>query len=679
MLRSISRHVGHPALLLTAAAILAAAPTRASGPMEVVSRWGGDCMDVAVRGERCYIGSGPRLILLDVSIPTSPQKLDELEFDGLVGGIVLDVDRAYVATRGAVQIIDISDPNALAPLGSLATPIGGAIAAARDRLYLRPAMPVTGDTILAFDVADPQHPTQVGTFRAGNSLSAIVASGDLLFISGGFSGVLIVDFSIPASPATVAVIPAGVAGTGSILTRGELLFVKIGPALRVIDVQNPADPRTIGEYEFEPGERPQYYALAGDRLYAADDGRTRVIDLSDPTSPQSIGVMEHLCGALAAWGNFVYVADRGAGLLIVDAADPQSASIVATFDASTHVRFLGLSEDKLFVSGWGPTLQVLDVSNPVTPTFAGEFDAEEFPHPIAVSGPYVFRPRMGGLDVFYLWNLELIDFPVGRLYFEDWWWWCDRLLVQGGRLYAAGHGVSVFDIADPIHPRLLSTTPNPGGTSGGMAADGDLLYVATGYAGLSIFDVTDPAAPMQIALFDTPGVAEDVALSGHLAIIADYDYVLIVDVSDPTQPALVRSIRTRERSWEVETIGDTAVIGMETGEVRALDLTDPANPRTVASVQTPSRPYELVARGEYVYAGDGDGGLAILRFAPRGDLNCDGMRDNQDIDPFVLALLDPAAYKSAFPDCYRLAADMNEDGAVDNSDLDAFVRMLTGP
>ena len=65
--------------------------------------------------------------------------------------------------------------------------------------------------------------------------------------------------------------------------------------------------------------------------------------------------------------------------------------------------------------------------------------------------------------------------------------------------------------------------------------------------------------------------------------------------------------------------------------------------------------------------------------AARGDLNCDGAVDAFDIDPFVLALTDPAGYQAAFPDCNILNGDCNGDGVVDAFDIDPFVELLTGP
>jgi len=61
-----------------------------------------------------------------------------------------------------------------------------------------------------------------------------------------------------------------------------------------------------------------------------------------------------------------------------------------------------------------------------------------------------------------------------------------------------------------------------------------------------------------------------------------------------------------------------------------------------------------------------------------GDMNCDGSVDGFDIQPFVLALTDPAGYANQYPDCDINNADVNEDGAIDGFDVQPFVELLTG-
>lgn len=68
----------------------------------------------------------------------------------------------------------------------------------------------------------------------------------------------------------------------------------------------------------------------------------------------------------------------------------------------------------------------------------------------------------------------------------------------------------------------------------------------------------------------------------------------------------------------------------------------------------------------------------VTRTPGRGDLNCDGRVDFDDIDPFVTALSGEAGYNAAHPGCRWLNADCNLDGVVDFDDIDPFVALLAG-
>jgi PKD repeat protein len=67
---------------------------------------------------------------------------------------------------------------------------------------------------------------------------------------------------------------------------------------------------------------------------------------------------------------------------------------------------------------------------------------------------------------------------------------------------------------------------------------------------------------------------------------------------------------------------------------------------------------------------------ATIRIRARGDLNCDGAIDFFDIDPFLLALFDPAGYALAHPACTAALADLNADNLVNFFDIDPFLVCL---
>lgn len=61
-----------------------------------------------------------------------------------------------------------------------------------------------------------------------------------------------------------------------------------------------------------------------------------------------------------------------------------------------------------------------------------------------------------------------------------------------------------------------------------------------------------------------------------------------------------------------------------------------------------------------------------------GDMNCDCAVNVLDINAFVLALSDPAAYAAMFPSCNIMFGDINGDGFVNVLDINAFVALLAG-
>ncbi len=86
----------------------------------------------------------------------------------------------------------------------------------------------------------------------------------------------------------------------------------------------------------------------------------------------------------------------------------------------------------------------------------------------------------------------------------------------------------------------------------------------------------------------------------------------------------------------------------------------------------------LVAGGRFMTAG----GLSAPKIAAwtacplLGDLNCDGTLDAFDVEAFVLALVDPAAWAAAYPGCDPMLGDINGDEVLDLSDIPPFAALL---
>jgi agmatine deiminase len=61
-----------------------------------------------------------------------------------------------------------------------------------------------------------------------------------------------------------------------------------------------------------------------------------------------------------------------------------------------------------------------------------------------------------------------------------------------------------------------------------------------------------------------------------------------------------------------------------------------------------------------------------------GDVNCDGVVNFGDINPFIMTLTDPEGWQTLYPECHLLNADANGNGSVSFDDINPFIALLTG-
>jgi len=100
----------------------------------------------------------------------------------------------------------------------------------------------------------------------------------------------------------------------------------------------------------------------------------------------------------------------------------------------------------------------------------------------------------------------------------------------------------------------------------------------------------------------------------------------------------------------------------------------PASASTQARVRVRAF-YDGSLYGNWDYS---NANFAIVPGATIGDLNCDGVVNAADVDPFILALANPAAYTAQFPGCPQNRGDANTDLLVNGDDVEPFLEILLG-
>lgn len=162
------------------------------------------------------------------------------------------------------------------------------------------------------------------------------------------------------------------------------------------------------------------------------------------------------------------------------------------------------------------------------------------------------------------------DTLVGNVYFGE----QHGLVLEG--MYGYGvhalHGLSVFDLSDPLRPTELANIPIFGGTL--LVRHEDLLIVGDDtYLPVQLVDTRDPANPQVLSEIDI--YPESVCVDGDTLFIVSGDYMSVFDISDPSMPAFIDRIRLPRwmRHGQFDVVGGQ-VYANRGGRISVFELQD---------------------------------------------------------------------------------------------------------
>jgi len=257
----------------------------------------------------------------------------------------------------------------------------------------------------------------------------------------------------------------------------------------------------------------------------------------------------------------------------------------------------------------GPTLTILDISDPLHPAQVG---STELPEP---EGP---------------------GFP--RAFVSD-------IYVADGYAYVAAYesGLRIIDVSDPTAPLEVGVyqpplrnwndfpsipSPDPPRYMFQEGARGVIVrreatgqtyaYVAAYAAGLRVVDVSDPTTPIEVGIYEyeLPAAPTAVTVRDNYAYVAaGRGGLRVMDISDPTAPVEVSASTTELNwSWDVE-VADRAssrlaylaeghcdgMFGCH-GGLRVVDVSSPDSPTQIVPASTPGGISLAIALAEdYAY------------------------------------------------------------------------------
>lgn len=179
--------------------------------------------------------------------------------------------------------------------------------------------------------------------------------------------------------------------------------------------------------------------------------------------------------------------------------------------------------------------------------------------------------------------------------------------VGGAIVYIADHdyGIRVVDISDPENPGLTDSLALPGNAVR-LTLYENHLYIGAKSAGMYILNVDDPAHPVQVGHLGLAGKTMKIIVEDSIAYVGDKTEMLkIVDVSDPAAPESIGCALTGGLLSVVKK--DDYVYAIGGYDVYVVDVTDPTSPAIVDTTPTQGTCIDATIYGDDVFiAGEYD-------------------------------------------------------------------------
>ena len=263
--------------------------------------------------------------------------------------------------------------------------------------------------------------------------------------------------------------------------------------------------------------------LNGRRAYVAAEKTLTIFDISNLTAPRrhgSYSFPEKIWGFVVI-DSRVYVAADFFGLGILDVSDPDAPALLGAVKTPGQVKNVDVSGTTAVLADHMSGVDLVDVSDARGPVSLGSVYLDGYSRDVAVLGPLAYA--VDDPSGFYVLDLAQTDSwePMSALQSAD-GPHIVEVSANAPRPLAVllGHGtLQVYDLSTPTEPVHRSTYATPGGALR-VALDGAHAYVADGVNGLLVVDLEDPEAPRVIGNYRPAEPVRDVAVSGHLTLIA---------------------------------------------------------------------------------------------------------------------------------------------------------------
>jgi len=572
----------------------------------------GSCMwqqmsDVFVCGDSVWCSFQDGLWLIDISDISYPEFLSRIYTPSYtlkqgqimgVNDILIEGDYVYIGDHEGVRIINKNSMELVSTYSLRRA----------HTLYLRGTdlFVVDGTGFFVLDVQDPEEPDSVGFYEKLGAVGLDI-SGNYAFVSStGGAGFIVLDITTPENPTFVSELTE-ICCTNKLIEQDGYAYLASGPTgFNIVNVIDPLNPFLVSNIDFDGSVmriamiNSQYIVVSvsspdkiavidvsdpdnpfvavsygrsgnlfvdGDRLFETGSNSIKIQDIQDPLNfvlEGSINVEAYYSRGIQVSGNFAYIVDIGnyfnSGLNIVDISDPCNPYPRGNYSIGypSFSFLLTVKDNYAYIPDIvNELLEIIDISNPDLPVYAGEYAA------------------------------SVADLSAGDTY---------TYLVVNNTL-------QITDLQDPLNPSLVSSV-----TLG--TEDGNRIFVSNEYAFIGdsagevwIVDVSDSLNPQIVISFNATGEVTDIFAGEDLLYVVSQEQLQIVDISVIDAPQIIGSYSDGDLSSysNIYVDGDYAYIANLIGGLLEIDVSNPNAPFREEFFQTAGWCRGLFCTNDHLY------------------------------------------------------------------------------
>jgi hypothetical protein len=260
----------------------------------------------------------------------------------------------------------------------------------------------------------------------------------------------------------------------------------------------------------------------------------QILDISNPINPSHV-VGYNVTGFVEetfVWKRdsipYVFIAAGTGGVSIIDVKDINSAILDTTINFSgDYIRavYVDTTNKILYAGGDNKKVYLYDISNLPSVASISTYQSFSIIDEILIRNNVAYFAQDQGLDIVDVSNPQTpsrLSQGISQNYAYD-------IKLSGDYAFVANdiNGVSIFNIANPSSPTeigFIDTYDN----ALACAIDGNILYVAEDESGVEAYDISSPTHPSLLASYDTQGNSLGVTVFRGILYVSDnIEYVIL--------------------------------------------------------------------------------------------------------------------------------------------------------